>query len=107
MTALSLQRRLWPFPLLRSEGKPPSAHRRSLGLDVPERMPRQLKTLVVETGKPCLICGRSPAHAHHIRFAQAKGVGLKVSDGFTVPLCATPSFRESQDRKRNEVVGGV
>ena len=36
----------------------------------------------------CLICGRSPSHAHHIRFAQSKGVALKVSDEFTVPLCA-------------------
>jgi hypothetical protein len=38
--------------------------------------------------QPCLICGRSPSHAHHIRFAQSRGVGLKVSDEFTVPLCA-------------------
>jgi len=38
--------------------------------------------------QPCLICGRSPSHAHHIRFAQSKGLGLKVSDEFTVPLCA-------------------
>jgi Rad52/22 family double-strand break repair protein len=37
---------------------------------------------------PCLICGRSPSHAHHVRFAQSKGLGLKVSDEFTVPLCA-------------------
>ena len=29
-----------------------------------------------------------PAHAHHIRFGQAKGIALKVSDEFTVPLCA-------------------
>jgi hypothetical protein len=36
-----------------------------------------------------LICGRSPTHAHHIRFAQPKGLALKVSDEFTVPLCAT------------------
>jgi hypothetical protein len=36
----------------------------------------------------CIICGRSPSHAHHIRFAQSKGLGLKVSDEFTVPLCA-------------------
>jgi len=39
-------------------------------------------------GQPCIICGRSPSHAHHIRFAQSKGLGLKVSDEFTVPLCA-------------------
>ena len=38
--------------------------------------------------QPCVICGRSPAHAHHIRYAQPKGLALKVSDEFTVPLCA-------------------
>jgi len=38
--------------------------------------------------QPCLICGRSPSHPHHIRFAQSRGLGLKVSDEFTVPLCA-------------------
>ncbi len=38
--------------------------------------------------QPCLICGRSPSQAHHVRFAQPKGLGLKVSDEFTVPLCA-------------------
>ena len=38
--------------------------------------------------QPCLICGRSPAHAHHVRYAQSRGLSLKVSDEFTVPLCA-------------------
>jgi hypothetical protein len=38
--------------------------------------------------QPCLVCGRAPSHAHHIRYAQPKGVALKVSDEFTVPLCA-------------------
>ena len=38
--------------------------------------------------QPCLICGRAPSHAHHIRYAQSKGLGIKVSDEFTVPLCA-------------------
>ena len=37
---------------------------------------------------PCVICGRSPSHAHHVRHAQTRGLGLKVSDEFTVPLCA-------------------
>ncbi len=36
---------------------------------------------------PCLICGRRPADAHHLRFAQSKALGRKVSDEFTVPLC--------------------
>jgi hypothetical protein len=39
--------------------------------------------------QPCTICGRSPTHAHHVRHAQPRGLGLKVSDEFTVPLCAT------------------
>jgi hypothetical protein len=37
--------------------------------------------------KPCLVCGRSPADAHHLRFAQPRALGRKVSDEFTVPLC--------------------
>ena len=35
----------------------------------------------------CLICGRRPADAHHLRFAQSLALGRKVSDEFTVPLC--------------------
>ena len=38
--------------------------------------------------QPCAICGRTPSHAHHVRHAQPRGLGLKVSDEFTVPLCA-------------------
>jgi TolB-like protein len=34
-----------------------------------------------------MICGRSPADAHHLRFAQSRALGRKVSDEFTVPLC--------------------
>jgi hypothetical protein len=37
--------------------------------------------------QPCLICGRQPADAHHLRFAQTRALGRKVSDEFTVPLC--------------------
>jgi len=37
--------------------------------------------------QPCLICGRRPSDAHHLRFAQSRALGLKVSDEFTVPLC--------------------
>jgi hypothetical protein len=38
-------------------------------------------------GLSCLVCGRKPVHAHHLRFAQPKALGRKVSDEFTVPLC--------------------
>jgi hypothetical protein len=37
--------------------------------------------------QPCLVCGRLPADAHHLRFAQPRALGRKVSDEFTVPVC--------------------
>jgi hypothetical protein len=37
--------------------------------------------------QPCLICGRQPSDAHHLRFAQSRAMGRKVSDEFIVPLC--------------------
>lgn len=38
--------------------------------------------------QPCLVCGRSPSQAHHLRFAQPRALGRKVSDEFTVPVCS-------------------
>jgi hypothetical protein len=37
--------------------------------------------------QPCLICGRTPADAHHLRFAQSRALGRKVSDEWAVALC--------------------
>ena len=37
--------------------------------------------------QPCVVCGRTPTEAHHIRFAQPRALGRKVSDEYTVPLC--------------------
>jgi hypothetical protein len=37
--------------------------------------------------QPCLICGRIPSDAHHIKFAEQGTIGRKVSDKFTVPIC--------------------
>jgi hypothetical protein len=37
--------------------------------------------------QPCLVCGRRPSDPHHLRFAQSRALGRKVSDEFTVPLC--------------------
>jgi len=41
------------------------------------------------TKQPCLVCGRMPTDPHHLRFAQHRALGRKVSDEFTVPLCRT------------------
>lgn len=38
-------------------------------------------------GQPCLVCQRTPSDPHHLKFAQQKALGRKVSDEFTVPLC--------------------
>jgi ERF superfamily len=35
----------------------------------------------------CLVCGRQPCDAHHLRFAQNRALSRRVSDEFTVPLC--------------------
>ena len=37
--------------------------------------------------QPCLVCQRCPCDAHHLKFAQPRALGRKVSDEFTVPLC--------------------
>jgi hypothetical protein len=37
--------------------------------------------------QPCLICGRTPSDAHHLKFAEQRAMSRKVSDKFTVPIC--------------------
>jgi hypothetical protein len=57
-----------------------------LGYPEPRRI-RDKDHLRFVAKQPCLICGRSPTDAHHLRFAQQRALGRKVSDEFTVPLC--------------------
>jgi hypothetical protein len=57
-----------------------------LTLPLPRRL-RDKSHLQFVAEQPCLVCGRQPCDAHHLRFAQSRGLGLKVSDEFTVPLC--------------------
>ena len=52
----------------------------------PKRL-RDKAHLKFVASQPCLVCGRQPSDPHHLRFAQPRGIGLKVSDEFTVPLC--------------------
>jgi Rad52/22 family double-strand break repair protein len=51
--------------------------------------------------KPCLICEETPCHAHHLTFAQPRGLSVKVSDEYTVPLCAF-HHNELHGRLRDE-----
>ena len=57
-----------------------------LSLPAPRRI-RDREHVRLVAKQPCLICGRRPADAHHLRFAQSRTLGRKVSDEFTVPLC--------------------
>ena len=52
----------------------------------PKRL-RDKSHLRFVASQPCLVCGRQPSDPHHLRFAQPRALGLKVSDEFTVPLC--------------------
>lgn len=57
-----------------------------LAIAEPKRL-RDNAHLKFVASQPCLICGRQPSDPHHLRFAQSRAMGLKVSDEFTVPLC--------------------
>jgi hypothetical protein len=57
-----------------------------LAIPEPKRL-RDKAHLKFVASQPCLICGRQPSDPHHLRFAQPRALGLKVSDEFTVPLC--------------------
>ena len=57
-------------------------------LSIPsERRLRSKAHLVMVAGKPCAICESTPCHAHHVTFAQPRGLSLKVRDEYSVPLC--------------------
>jgi len=73
--------------VIRSERVRSKVDKSVLTFGEPKRI-RSQEHLRFVASQPCLICGRSPSHAHHVRYAQSKGLRLKVSDEFTVPLCA-------------------
>jgi hypothetical protein len=71
------------------QAQPPSLSDKSvLPISEPRRY-RNKAHLKFVTSQPCLICGRLPSDPHHLRFAQRRALGRKVSDEFTVPLCRT------------------
>ncbi|MET4448952.1 hypothetical protein ABIB75_007264 [Bradyrhizobium sp. GM2.2] len=61
------------------------------GLAHPKEPPRKRSKahLLFVRKQPCLVCQRAPCDAHHLKFAQPRALGRKVSDEFTVPLCRT------------------
>jgi ERF superfamily len=67
---------------------PAKIDKSELAISEPRRH-RDKDHLKFVASQPCLVCGRSPADAHHLRFTQPRALGRKVSDEFTVPLCRT------------------
>ena len=70
----------------RGRDRATSVHKTVLRLPVLRRI-RDREHVKSVAKQPCLVCGRRPADAHHLRFAQLPTLGRKVSDEFTVPLC--------------------
>jgi hypothetical protein len=86
-----------------SEPPPPSKNQRADSLDhkPPQTDPgdqavgvigkpvreRDRDHLRFVAAQPCLVCGRTPSDAHHIKFAEQRAMGRKVSDRFAVPIC--------------------
>ncbi|MGY4334529.1 hypothetical protein ACVWWG_008946 [Bradyrhizobium sp. LB7.2] len=60
-----------------------------VGLAFPKEPPRRRSKdhLSFIRSRGCLVCQRTPADAHHLKFAQPRMLGRKVGDEFTVPLC--------------------
>jgi hypothetical protein len=68
------------------DARSPRIDKVDLALSEPRRH-RDRDHLKFVTLQPCLLCGRQPSDAHHLRFAQSAALGRRVSDEFTVPLC--------------------
>jgi len=73
-------------PLAPSTSSPSKIDKSTLALPEPKRR-RDKPHLRFVASQPCLVCGRHPSDPHHLRFAQPRALGVKVSDEFTVPLC--------------------
>ena len=57
--------------------------------------------LLFVAAQPCLVCQRFPCDAHHLKFAQPRSLGRKVSDEYTVPLCR--DHHDELHRHGNEI----
>ena len=63
---------------------------------------RDRKRLAAIRKLPCVVCGRSPVDAAHSnQSAHNKGLGIKASDEFTVPLRRQHHIEYDQFQKMN------
>ena len=92
---LSLDKPSMPSPSSSRKGRPrkparPSTTDAIVKSELARPEPRRIRDrehVRFVAKQPCLICGRRPSDPHHLRFAQHRALGRKVSDEFTIPLC--------------------
>jgi hypothetical protein len=77
-----------PKESLVDKTKTPQIDKSVLGFPEPRRI-RDRDHIRHVMKQSCLMCGRRPSDPHHLRLAQSRALGRKVSDEFTVPLCRT------------------
>lgn len=66
-----------------------------------ERRFRDKSHLQLVAAQPCSVCARQHTHAHHLTFAQRRGLSMKVSDEYAVP-----SHHEELHRSGANRIGG-
>jgi hypothetical protein len=83
---------------------PSSAVDKSVLLRPEPRRIRDREHVRFVSQQSCLVCGRRPCDAHHLRFVQNRALGRKFSDEFTVPLCR--GHHREVHRHGDEACGG-
>jgi hypothetical protein len=88
-----------PFasPLVPSglDSTPSRIDKSQLAFAEPKRL-RDKAHLKFVASQPCLVCGRQPSDPHHLRFAQPRALGMKVSDEFAEAItgsCIKPATK--------------
>jgi hypothetical protein len=85
-----------------ANGSNPSSDSDTRSLIVPGPRRRDKAHLQFVASQACLVCGRKPCDPHHVRIAQPRALGRKVSDEYAVPLCR--SDHRDLHRSGDEVV---
>ena len=64
------------------------------------RDPKYLK--YVRDYYPCAVCGTDQdIQAHHITYAEPRGIGMKNSDRYVVPICPLQHYELHQDGEKS------